>query len=81
MVKVSRRDELINKDFEYFNITINPATGVEVIDLRNDTVAIIDETVIQINQLDALARKGTDYHPVYLTKRELLDLADYIRNN
>lgn len=77
-----KREELVNQDFEYFTVEFSPAEGgKEIIDLRDDTVAIIGSRVVQFNQLDVFAKSESDYHSVYLEKQTILDLAEYIKNN
>jgi hypothetical protein len=77
------REDFINKDFEYFNVTTYvQGPYKEVIDLREDTVAIVldNNHVVQLNQLDVFAKSASDYHSVILDKQTILDLADYIRS-
>jgi hypothetical protein len=75
------RKEFVNQEFEYFTIEHNPLLDSEVIDLRDDTVAIVGAgDTVQINQLDPLAKSTFDYDKIYLSKQIILDLAEYIKN-
>jgi archaellin len=75
------RERFINQDFEYFDITVDPAEGKEVIDLQEDTVAIVQNDRVRLNQLDVFAKSEFDYQTVYLDKQAIIDLAEYLKNN
>lgn len=75
------KQDFTNKDFEYFNVEVDPGSGKQVIDLRDDTVAIWEGDRVKINQLDPLAKSSFDYDSVTIPIHILLDLAEYIKNN
>lgn len=74
------RQDFVNQEFEYFNIKVFPGDKKEIIDLMDDTVAVVQGRRIQFNQLDSLAKSSYDYQQVYLDKQMILDLADYLRS-
>jgi hypothetical protein len=55
----------------------------EVIDINDRTVLIIEEgyQLYRINQLAPFAKDGYDYSTVWLHPKEILKLADQIRNS
>lgn len=70
-----------HEDFEYFDIEINPGSGKQVITLREDLVAIWEGDRVRINQLDPLTKDPFKYDSISIRLNELLDLAEYIKNN
>lgn len=77
------RQDFVNKDFEYFNVEINPVEGgSHIVDLREDTVAIIKHggAAVQFNQLDVFAKSEFDYDSIILDKQTIIDLAEYLKN-
>jgi hypothetical protein len=75
------REQYKNQEFEYFTIEINPTEPDKaVIDLRDDTVAVVKGDRVQLNQLDVFANSPYDYQVVYLDKQAIIDLAEYLKN-
>lgn len=74
------REKFVNQEFEYFDITVYPTEGKEVIDLEEDTVAIVQNGRVRFNQLDVFAKNEFDYQTVYLDKQAIIDLAEYLKN-
>jgi hypothetical protein len=75
------REQYKNQEFEYFTIEINPTEPDKaIIDLRDDTVAVVKGDRVQLNQLDVFANSPYDYQVVYLDKQAIIDLAEYLKN-
>ncbi|QEM43329.1 hypothetical protein CHOTACABRAS_275 [Bacillus phage Chotacabras] len=49
------------------------------IDVNERTCVHVYETNVKINQLKAMAKDGFDYDSIFITKEELLRLAEQIK--
>ncbi|ASZ76012.1 hypothetical protein TAFFO16_279 [Bacillus phage Taffo16] len=49
------------------------------IDVNERTCVHVYETNVKINQLKAMAKDGFDYDSIFITKEELLQLAEQIK--
>lgn len=64
---------------EKFNITEN-TRGIKVAEINKTTVAIVEGAeCIQLNQLKWDAKNDFDYLTVYMTKKEIIQLAEQLK--
>lgn len=56
-------------------------SGITVVELKEDMVALVNGDKVQINQLKWNAKNNFDYDSIYLTKELILALAEHIKGD
>lgn len=51
----------------------------KVIDIKDDTVAIVEGDSVRLNQLDPMGDQKYDYDSVYLSVKDIIELAEKLK--